>query len=288
MPSSSPPFLSIIVAWCNRPELLETLRHNARHFAGRFVEVIVVNCGGNSAELKKIIGDVSGLRICQVDVPAKVFNKSLALNIGASMAQGSVMLTLDADICIGAGFLEKAIRCTQGKCFLAVNGVVESTPDTHAPGSDGGFLRGIIHESVSEFIWKDGTKTSVVLAHFDTRSGTRSGPGLTFVRRSDFLEVGGLCSDFIGWGWEDIDLHLRLQRCLGLRPVFLEDVVMHIKHGNEKRNLIGRSLSKDNDANFALACAKYNAGDFCGTYHTDVELWQTSGKMKKWTSHSLE
>lgn len=264
--------MSILIAWHDRMELATTLRQNATHFRASASEIVVINCGGDAKALKEIVATVSDLNIVQVNVPSDKFNKSLALNLGIALAKQDIILTLDCDICICPELLSKGFLCTQEKCFLTFAGLVE--PRQFPPPKPlrfPAFLRTVVSEGSSEFFWEDGTTTKVLMGRLDIRNGTRLGPGMTICKRQDLLDIGGFCSEFDGWGWEDIDLHLRLQRCLGLRPVYLNDTVIHLTRDETKKT--DRSRMASHEANFSLACERYNRANFFGTHASDVDSW---------------
>ncbi len=263
---------SILIPWYNRMELATTLRKNAAHYIAHASEVVVINCGGDARALREIIASVGDLSIVQMDIPSDKFNKSLALNLGLALANQNIILTLDCDICIGPELLGKGSLCTQERCFLTVAGLLEPRQvQLRSPLPCPAFLRTVVSEGSSEFVWEDGTKTKVLIGRVDICDGKRLGPGMTIAKRQDLLDIGGLCSEFDGWGWEDIDLHIRLQRCLGLRPVYLNDTVIHLTRDETKKT--GRSRLASHEQNFNLACERYNRADFVGTHASDVKKW---------------
>src|SRR5438093_1509564 len=74
--------ISILIPWSNREELETTLSSNRPWLPKELVEVIVLNCGGNSVHLHDLIARTNVAGIRQIDISATQFNKSLAINIG--------------------------------------------------------------------------------------------------------------------------------------------------------------------------------------------------------------
>ncbi|WP_369408373.1 galactosyltransferase-related protein [Reyranella humidisoli] len=97
--------------------------------------------------------------------------------------------------------------------------------------------------------------------------GARSGPGLIMLRREDFIRVGGMSSDLYGWGWEDIDLLVRLQKA-GLRRRTIGQV-RHLRSSViTSTALIKRQLSERR--NIMRCIKRYQTGNSQGSISTDM------------------
>jgi glycosyltransferase involved in cell wall biosynthesis len=272
---------SVIIPWCNRPELRLTLASNTRWLKAIEADVIVVNCGGDPDALDDMLTAAAGVCPRQIDVPAERFNKSLALNLGVHFADGSVIATLDADILLAEGAYDDRTRCLRERCFLTFRRVIDSGQlDTPPPPPPEGYLQGIITESISEFVWGDSTRTRVQRMYIDGRNGTRAGPGLIVARKEDLIAIGGYRSDLQGWGWEDLDVHLRLSR-VGLERVWIDTRVVHVTHQDDARDVPhGNTTADAARRNLRRACALYSKGDFSGTYGRDVAAWQARCRVR--------
>lgn len=268
------PVITTIIPWCRRPVLEQTLRHNAPFFETMDAEVLVVNCGGETDELGRALASSGVDRVEQIDVPAPRFNRSLALNIGIHAASAEIVLLLDADVLLTCSLTPLAEACARNNCFLAFRGVTEQPhvpPPLELPPSS--LLETIVLERFVTFVWADGTSTKVQSVYADTGRGRRLGPGLMMARRQHLLDIGGFRSDFECWGWEDLDVHLRLQHQLGLEPRYVSDELLHLTHGDEQRDLQGRTKAGAEQENFMRSCRSYAAADFMGTHRTDIETW---------------
>lgn len=264
--------LTTIIPWCQRLELERTLRHNAPIFHAMRSDVVVVNCGGDSELLRGLLASADSVPATQVDLPAR-FNRSLAINVGIHFAAPGVLFVLDADILLTATLRPYAETCVRRGCFGVVAGLT-SVPARKSlfelpPGS---FLRKIVSETHESYHWSDGRVTDVLLNRVDCNTDRRSACGIVLVRRQDMLDIGGYRSDFSGWGWEDLDLQLRLLRH-GVERMLVHEEIKHLEHDNVVRDVDGMKPSESAAANQRRAWRSYCEGRLCGTYHTDVERW---------------
>ncbi|MBC7978833.1 MAG: glycosyltransferase [Myxococcales bacterium] len=264
------PALSVVIPWCNRDELATTLAHNRARFAAGHAVVIVVNCGGRRRALAQQLAtaNVAGLRV--LHIPVRRFNKSLALNLGAWAASAPRLLQLDADI-----LLDDDTMVVQAPALLARPGFVnvERVHESAAARSERpSQLLHIAH--VIELETADGRRAHIETNRYRLTDRSRSAPGLVLLRRADFLAVGGMTSDLEGWGWEDLDLLVRLQLQLGLRQR-LAGAVIHLSHGDASRDTRGRSRIVTEADNYQRCLAHYALGRLIGTYRADVARWST-------------
>ena len=264
-----------IIAWRARPELRDTLQHNAPFLHALGARVIVVNCGGDPAELRGLLSDDHRLHITQIDLPDRPFNKSFALNVGIHEAPAGVVFVLDADILLTASFASYADVCATRDCFIVASGMTSIPPRapifTFPPGS---FLRKVVLVSSHAYHWADGTVTDVLRQRIDCESSHRVAPGIILARKDHLLDVGGYRSDLQGWGWEDLDIQIRLAH-RGLECLYADEEIKHLDHGDEKRDLAGPKVDVE-QANRARVWQSYCAGDLLGTYHADVRAWQAA------------
>jgi hypothetical protein len=269
--------LTTIITWYQRPELAKTLRHNAPLLAAIGSGIIVVNCGGDGDELARMLSRVKGATVAQIDLAAPRFNKSLALNMGIHYAGTDALLLLDGDIMLTGSLLPHIELCERRDCFVVFSGVRELVPEPlPIQLSSDSYLRTVSEERFMHFEWSDGTETKILAAWFDRGAGLRLGPGLVMVRKSHLLRIGGYRSDFCGWGWEDMDVHLRLQRGAKLEPIYVYDEVVHVTHGDDHRDLGGGDKYASDRENFLTACRSYSTGEFGGTFDADVREWESA------------
>lgn len=263
----SAPVLSVVIPWRDRRELAVSLAHNLPLLAPLKAEVVVASCGGDPALLDEVRAGLSSLALRVVEIPSPKFNKSLALNLGVHAARAGRLFLLDTDVLLDEAFLPRALPRLDGRSFVTVRRVVEAhrSPAAEAPGL------AEIAWSV-ELVAQGGRKARVETNRVRFRDGSRGGPGLILLEREHFLAVDGMNSDLEGWGWEDLDLVARLQLALGLKRR-TEGRAVHLTHGDEVRDLSGRSRGASEQANFAQCLANYRLGHYAGTYGDDVATW---------------
>jgi GT2 family glycosyltransferase len=260
------PRLSVVIAWANRPELAHTLVANAPVFAEADAEVIVASCGGNAEVLAGCVARAESPRVRSVSIDAP-FNKALAINVGAHHARAEALFFLDSDLVLGAGTCRQALSRVSENCAVTLDRVVESAPEARL---DYPHLRAIVN--TFEIETDDGRCVRIETNRRRLDDGSRSAPGMVFVRKSCFEQVGGMNSDLTGWGWEDLDLLLRLQLCLALRIERI-GTATHLTHGDDRRCIDGTSRALNEARNASLCMANYGLGHYLGTYDDDVSTW---------------
>ena len=260
------PELSIVIPWSNRPELGPTLQQNAGAFECLDAEVLVINCGGDRDTLERLAGDAPLRAPRIIEVPSGQFNKCLALNIGASLARGPRLLFLDTDIVISGAVLAGLVARTDARTFATIEWVLDSTAASRATE--------LAHSTQTvELVWTNGRRMSFEFFRSRTADQARGGPGLISVWKEHFLTVEGMDSRLVRWGWEDLDLIIRLQAMTGARRVQIGDAI-HLAHDDASRNLSGTTRQASLQRNMALCYANYERGDFLGTLSRDVAAHQ--------------
>jgi len=283
-PTPEEPRLSVILPWRDRDEIATSLTHNAAQLAACAAEVVVVNDGGSGARLRELIeppdasGGVPGaagpaldVKLVEVTPASPSFNKSRALNLGVALARARNLFLLDVDVLLEEGVIARALEVLDDGCFVTIERVLESERGA-AGAQPTPQLRSIAHRI--ELVSADRT-VEIETNRLRLIDGARSGPGLIFLRRKRFLEVGGMCSDLEGWGWADLDLVARLQLALGLERRTCGQVV-HLTHGDDKRALQGVNRGASEARNQSRAIAHYALGYTAGTFREDVERYRTS------------
>jgi GT2 family glycosyltransferase len=265
--------ISVVIAWRNRPELRETLAANARYFERHRAEVIIVNCGGDPDDVAALVADqpITDLRV--VTLTGASFNRSLANNIGAVWSCGDVLFFLDADIVLQSDVIAQARRLIDRQaCFVKVRTVCESKPEVDQLRVLAAVPRPI--ETMIDMrilTLRDGRKAR--LCFFRDAAGGRCGSGLLLLRRTHVEAIGGFNSGLTGWGFDDIDFHLRLQfeGKLALRAI---GRVLHLTHGDELRDFKNQSGARNLEQNKLACFANYEKGNFLGTLEADARTWR--------------
>jgi hypothetical protein len=280
--------VSVVIPWRDRPELELTLAKNVQQFSPHVVEAIVVNCGGDSSALTAIIERLTpaSLPVYAVDLPGAAFNKCLAMNLGAFAASGSALLFLDADIVPLDDIVTPGLKLMEDSFITNVEAwETQSRTPTEWQAIFQGHLKQMRSKYQIEFVWSTGEMTSVEAIQMTEPGTGRLISGVVMIAKEHFLRAGGWDSRFSTWGFEDIDLHIRLKHALGLKLIKM-GTARHLSHGNDKRALAGNTPAANNQANLLAACERYTKGEFSGTYDEDIGNWGGKAARASWPSKS--
>ncbi len=256
--------ISVVIAWCDRVALRTSLSQNWPYFRRAGAEVLLVNCGGNRSLARRLVSVSAGngpIRV--IHLAAGSFNKSLALNVGSSLATSSHLCFLDADVVISPTLLDQLRARATGDTFSTVRDVVES--QLVGQTSETALSETSQHLA---FTLRDGRRARILISRTGYRQPRRTGPGLVCLSRRHFVSVGGMNAELKGWGWEDLDLIIRLSLKLGLKRREHGSVI-HLTHTDRVR------LKEQDRRNRMQAMARYHAGDLDGTYLRDVERYSS-------------
>lgn len=256
------PTLSVVMPWCDRPELRKTFLENFGDLAHDDLEVLIVNCGGDIASLDGLAGDNGIVQPRIIDIPGVGFNKSRALNIGVAYSRGEILFLFDADIAIDKTFFTTA-AALPAKSYLTLEQISES------PGEIARTERAVSGLAYNLRIdFADGSSTDVETRYLGLSPPSRSAPGNIALRRSHFLAVGGLDSGCRGWGWEDLDLIVRLKKVLDLEHLKAGRGRHHTYDEPSEAERVARSNSET--INFGYCLSKYALNNFSGTFNSDI------------------
>ncbi len=267
------PNISVLIPWKDRSELEYTLERNQSEFEAVGAEVLVINCGGDIEQLLSMQRRLRIPFLRLIETAQLSFNKSLGFNVGSSFARADRLMMLDSDVVFEPNLIVgMRERLCAGVC-VAVEWMQESSQNlkqTFTPPSPP--KTEMIRTNIMEFRFADGTARNVVTHRYSLSKQRRSGLSLLMMDKSDFVAVEGFHSAIGSWGWEDNDLHLRLQWRRGLTVVEY-GTVHHLSHDDSQRALQGRSQMESLNANLLSAVSRYEIGDLLGTYTADVAQW---------------
>jgi glycosyltransferase involved in cell wall biosynthesis len=272
------PTVTAVIPWSNRPELEKTLAHNAAIFRQYGVHVLIVNCGGDPSYLRKLLSPLT-LPLSVVALPDKTFNRSYALNVGAHYATAKYLFMLDADVLLQPETLPKCITSLGDAHFITIMRMRESSALASRVSPSRGHLQEVLKTHLLEFVWSDGSTTSVESTRIYLSDQSRGGQGQLLVTKSAFLCVDGYNSGLTGWGFEDLDIIIRLQRFLHLKHLRIDEVI-HLSHSNDIRD--GGNPQHSNARNFNVAINNYNEDAFMGTFLRDVESATAGSAVDVW------
>ena len=268
--------LSVLIPWSNRPQLGDVLAACSPEFAEHNAEVIVINCGGSSEQLSRQIVNSKMSQVRQLDIPTSSFNKALALNLGASLSRGSFLFVLDADTVLTRGFFSEAMSVIDHQSYITVGTLYESetqSPVESIPDKSGSFVASVSRTHQLDISFTDGSRISQMTFGQDLIAGTRRSISQILVAKENVVKIGGYNSEHQGWGWEDVDIQLRLRHCLSLHHIEM-GAATHLSHNDSQRALFGKTRAQCSQRNMALSLLRYSKGDFSGTYLQDAALWR--------------
>lgn len=277
------PPLSILIPWCNRPELEYALSQNRPWFIQAEAEVLIINCGGDQDRLRRMTAGahLPGLKLIKAPYPR--FNKALSLNLGIHLSRAEILFTMDADI-VSAGFPVKVEAHRLKRAFATVRWLHESNPENPvlkpAPTGGAAYVSAVDQSHSLTFNWSDGTTSSVTTARKSLMDGSRAGAGQLMARREHMIAVGGYNSDLEHWGWEDNDIQLRLVKLLGLDHIESGDVI-HLSHDDGSRAMYGETRATLTWHNLKQSIQRYSSNNFLGTLESDVGKWSEGCEVEE-------
>lgn len=182
--------LSIVFGFKNRDVLRveRCLKSLDAQYDGDF-EVIFVDYGSElplQRAVKEILGGFSFVRYVYTEMRGRPWNRAHALNIGARLAQGDILMTTDIDLIFSDFSLRKMLDFYDGQSSL------------HAT----------CHYLPEKF-----DKWHELSAHMETYGAPcKDALGLLMVLpRQTFLSIGGFDEFYHFWGAEDEDIENRLE-----------------------------------------------------------------------------
>ncbi len=187
--------ISVIIPTYNNRDVLqktiETLL--AQNFPQDRYEIVVADDGstdGTADMVRSVTGPVAVRYVPQGNV-----GRSGARNLGARAARGRILLFVDSDIWADPGMLAAHYRHYPPQAGrLGVQGRTLTHPDARATP----FMR--VKEITPDLTVR--RRHNLAPVHIITRNFS--------MLRAEFEEIGGFDEGFTGYGWEDIELAMRL------------------------------------------------------------------------------
>ncbi len=263
--------LAVIIPWSNRPELATTLPRNAPVFDTHEWNVTIVNCGGDPEELRRI-ACTSGVKASVIHVQGASFNRSLALNLGAAHCEAHYVFMLDADLMVPAETAAECNAALDDRQVLTIARMRESESRPWLATGPDSHLADVIKVNTAQFVFRDGRTVVAPTFRSYAADGSRGGQGQLLVARDHFLQIGGYNSQLPGWGYEDVDILVRLQYLRNLAHRQMGEA-LHLSHGDSVRDLRGASRTESDHRNFRIVTANYASRRFQGTLEQDLATW---------------
>ena len=248
--------ISIVIPFFNRSDFLKkVLAHLADQTLGKdWYEVILVDDGSHHQQvdqLKRIIENFSELQITSVYIAkASILGRLYignragpARNLGASLARGSILLFLDSDILLPANYLEQLITEHETSDITLPKRVylTEQASDSNTIQ-----LADLTAENVFEPPWY-----AYIKGFYERQNWPQEqNPWKYFItyclsiRRETFMKAGGFRTNYISFGYEDLDLGNRILQ-ITKRLKLINQNVYHLYHFNS-----GSEYTLDADRRF--------------------------------------
>jgi len=225
--------LSVVIPYCRRPELVQTIVEGLVPAVGEALfDIVVVECGPPDDATRSLLQNIPtkhSISWFMIDTP---FNKSLAINVGVSETASDLLMLLDADVLVSRDFIDHALLTVADGRVCCLGEVTESlAPDR-----------------------------------------VRSAPGTIVLTRRDFIAVDGMNSNLKGWGFDDLDFLLRL-RVGGVRIDRYGSGVHITHGDEVRDLLPGLTKWESDSLNRGRSHAGIIRGDIFGTYAQDVAEW---------------
>lgn len=207
---------------------------------------------------------------------------SVSCNLGAGLATGDHLLFLNNDVePINSGWLGAMVTDLEQTPSAAATGAFLVYP----PARDERALT-VQHRGIA-FIWKDGGPRPVNLgdgepadtpAFATTVEVAAATAACLLVRRSDFTAVGGFTEAYI-YGWEDVDLCMKLRRSDGDILMTGDAALFHHEFGTQ--DLLGSDTRRINYLNNSRAFVERWAPQIRRLYLRDRingdQMWARDG-----------
>lgn len=205
----------IIPVWGNRPEFKTSFPSNIVAFSSVGSEVIICTDESSAAELVELVISTTSQK-CIPDGFVKIAigkvptTKSKLLNLSGLATQAHIFLFCDCDIVLPEEVLREMVNVTTEGNIAHLGKVVpyHRLADVNPSNNVESFISSV--RDLVEFSTVDGKTVVVEKSVIFPNEGARSGPGIVCVNRTMFENAGGYNEDLSGYGWEDIDLLVRL------------------------------------------------------------------------------
>jgi glycosyltransferase involved in cell wall biosynthesis len=246
------PATSVIVSTYRREDALLAVLAGLSRQHDRNFEVIVAD-DGSGPETAEVVARATsewpGLAISHVRQEDDGFRLARARNLAVRAARGDRLLFLDGDCVPRPGFVGSHRHCVPGRatcgrrCLLSEPATAAWLDDpTRSARSTGFWLRRRLAGDVNRLPFL----ADPWFAPLGRPCSWKRFRGMNHgVHRRDYLAVDGNDQAFVGWGFEDSDLAIRLQNSgVRLVPAGLGSTVFHLWHREADRTLEGENRAR--------------------------------------------
>lgn len=262
--------LSIIIpAWGTAHRLAETLPLNWDVFASALGEIIL--CGDRSSA-PHLLRTVQELMSASNQRPSRILildggdnvSKTIVANQGFLQSEGKQLIFSDADIVWTLQSLDEFMSVIRAGRVAHARKVQKypSLTDVQQAGSPASSSLLVEVRELAQFCSSDGRIVTIQKSAIFPRDTARSGPGIIGIDRTHFESVGGYNGDLRTYGWEDIDIVVRVGLFLGVAS----EAVAHIYEFASEQTTTDMGARLISEASNYQAClASYCIGILQGT-----------------------
>ncbi|MCC9138816.1 glycosyltransferase family 2 protein [Pontibacter silvestris] len=236
------PSCSLIITTYNWPEALEASVRSAFHQTLMPKEIII--CDDGSTESTKQVIDslkkISPVPLIHMWHPDNGFQASMARNRGIAVASGEYIVQIDGDILLHKDFIKDHALNAEPGTFYAGNRFYLSPERSKKVLAE----RGKITQFVPEFSKNSWRQLRIPLLQKIMSRYYKRGYNYVIscnlaVWRKDLIDINGYDESFVGWGYEDWDLAIRLlNKGVTLKFIRFGAIQFHIFHHEKARDSV--------------------------------------------------
>lgn len=254
--------VAVIVSTYNRPRALALCLESIRRQTMLPDEVIVADDGSTSetADLLKSIAADFPVPVRHVWQPDEGFQLAKIRNRAIASTDADYIIQIDGDIVLHRGFIKDHVSIARRGFYVFGSRIRLNEKFTSAVEAAGvmpkiyPWSKGIINKREKAVYIPVGRLFS---HHYKRNKATGLGCNIAFWR-DDFIRINGYDEAFVGWGCEDTDLSMRLDRS-GVQnyKMFGIGIIYHLWHKEADKSRLSESqaymlANKDR----AVACEK--------------------------------
>ncbi|MBN1968241.1 MAG: glycosyltransferase family 2 protein [Candidatus Delongbacteria bacterium] len=197
--------ISVIIPTYNRINDFQKTINSVIKYLDNILEIIVVN---DYPDSKIVMDNVTVIN------NKKNLGAGLSRNIGAEKANGDVLLFLDDDVILKNNITNDLQSFVEEGKFSVI-----STLEYQGTVKNFNLNKYLSSRGASKYNHGDVVKSNYLTTAFFA------------IHRNDFFKMGGFSSNFKGYGWEDTEFGLKLEKFNVLLKVIKSDSV-HMHHKN--------------------------------------------------------
>jgi len=260
----------IIPCWGDRHEFEKCFMDNLKNIGSNVAEIIIGTDNQTAISIKSILkktissfSDNALPSIRLIVVFGKV-NKSLILNICYKISRSKNILFCDCDVIIPLDTLRKMYNHSENGDIAYIEKVHNIDIDNTIIDKNMSTISSI--KNLIKITANNGASVTVEKNAIFPSESARSGPGIIAINREFFKIADGYNSKLEGYGWEDIDLMIRvgLVSHAQIKPTG----IAHERRNIPDRKTLDRRLLSDS-RNYQNCLANYCIGETKGTFTYD-------------------